>query len=265
MPQDDYLREVSPAYNMAKMVDLYVPKDERVFGLTSIAQSYSSHEVLVDYESAFNNLLSDMLNSGWVASAQPRVLEKFKFPEQSASRIRLTLTSTGQPLELWSVHELRFFYHGSELPRDAKWRLSAWPNPWDAQLAFDSSPVTRWRTWERPVPGDYLQVDFDGDRQIDEVRVERSWDQNPLAVVQTFNAQSGKWANLAKNPTASTVKPDPNIRRYASRELALRGIHYVLMLDTFPGAFDFRADPEGWGLREVAAGYGVRLYQVVQP
>ena len=60
---------------------------------------------------------------------------------------------------MWGINELRFYRAGQELRRVAAWRLSAWPNPWDVQLAFDNNPVTRWSTWEAYQPGMYVEVD----------------------------------------------------------------------------------------------------------
>ena len=61
----------------------------------------------------------------------------------------------------------------------------------------------------------------------------------------------------------SALKPEANIRRYATREIALRGVRYLLIPDEFQGSLDFRGDPEGWGLELAAQGYGVRLYHIV--
>jgi len=265
VPEDRYLREASPAYGMARMVDDFVPKGERILALTGLADSYTRREVLVDYEAALNNLLTDILNTGWVANYQPRVLEQYTFPEHRSRRTRVEQTSNGRPGEQWSVHELRFFHQSSELPRSPEWRLTAKPNPWDVQLAFDNSPATRWRTWERASPGQYLEVDFGRDQALDEVRIERSYDYNDLQIqLETFDATAGRWEKMTSALQVSPLKVDPNIRRYATRELRARGIRYILVPDEFAGAFDLRHDPEGWGLELVASGYGTRLYRVTQ-
>ena len=264
VPEDRYLREATPAYGLAKMIDQYVPKGERVLSLTDVFQAYETRPVLVDYEAAFNNLLADILNTGWVASYQPRVLEQYRFAERGVRRLRLEQRSLARPQEQWSVHELRLFHQDTEVPRLPEWRLAASPNPWDVQLAFDNSPATRWRTWDRATPGDYLQLDLGHEQPVDEIRVERSYDYIGLQIeVKTFDEASGRWVKIADQAKVSEVRPDPNIRRYATRELEARGVRYVLVPDSFPGAFDFRADPEGWGLALVAVDFGARLYRVV--
>ena len=136
VPQETYLREVSPAYGAARLVDAVVPKGERVLAANGVADAYTSREVLVSYHGAFNESLMDSINIGWLAAFQPRVLETFSFPERTVRRIRVLQTGIGDsPEELWSVHELRFFHGGVELPRRGEWRLRAWPNPCDVQLA----------------------------------------------------------------------------------------------------------------------------------
>ncbi|HEY6344169.1 MAG TPA: glycosyltransferase family 39 protein [Bryobacteraceae bacterium] len=263
IPEDKYLRSINPGYSYARMVDAYVPKGERVFSVETIATAYTNRDILVEYECAFCNLMMDILNNGWVAAYQPRVLEQLKFPERTARRIRIEQNALGRPLEQWSVHELRFFDRGAELPRRPQWRLSAWPNPWDVQLAFDDSPATRWRTWERAAPGDYIQVDFGQAQAVDEVRIERSYDYNLQADVKIFDDSSGRWMAAGASRETTAGRPDANIRRYATRELALRGIHYVLITDNAPGAFDFRGDPQGWGMEKVVEEPGAHLYRIV--
>lgn len=263
IPPDRYLREINLGYGWARMIDAYVPKGERVLSFTDLSRSYTNREVLVYYESAFDNLLVDILNSGWVDGYQPRVLERLQFSEKAPRRIRVDITAQGEQFEQWSVHELRFFDRGAELPRRPQWRLSAWPNPWDVQLAFDNSPATRWRTWERAAPGDYIQVDFGQAQVVDEVRIERSYDYNLQAEVKIFDESSGHWMAVGARRQTTALRLDADIRRYATRELALRGIHYVLIPESYAGASDFRGDPGGWGMEKVAEESGARLYRII--
>ncbi|HYK62308.1 MAG TPA: hypothetical protein VEV85_22920 [Bryobacteraceae bacterium] len=263
VPQDRYLREQSLTYDLARLVEEHVPKGERVLDLAGVAHAYTSREMLGDYYSAFNDDLKDMLNTGWYASYQPRVLEQIQFPENTVSRIRIEQSRTASPGEQWSVHELRFFYRGKELTRRPEWRLSARPNSWDVQFAFDNSPATRWRTWERAASGDYVQVDFGRPEAVDEARIETSYDHNLQGKVKLWDQALGRWIEADGEHRTGVLKPDANIRRYATREIALRGVRYLLIPDEFQGSFDFRGDPEAWGLELAAQGYGARLYHIV--
>ena len=258
VPQDQYLREHFAGYDQAKMIDSYVPKGEPVLAFLGAPDAYTSHEILVSYQAASNETAADILNVGWVEGYQPRLLETFRFPEQTLPRVRVTVAapSNQRSIQQWSVHELRFFDRGVELPRRPEWRLRAWPNPWEVQLAFDNSPATRWRSWEHATPGMYLEVDFGKSVAVDEVRVETSYDSRNVQI---------QVEGLAQNAVVSSIEPPAGVRHAATYEMAQRGIHYLLIHDSDPIADDIRDDPDGWGLTEIAAGYGVKLYQCCKP
>jgi hypothetical protein len=263
VPQDAYLRRIDPPYGAARLIDDNVPKGERVLAMSAIPEAYTSHDILISYQAAFNESLADSINIGWLKDFQPWVLQTFSFPERPVRRIRVVETGAGDPpLDQWSVHELRFFDHGVELPRRPEWRLRAWPNPWDVQLAFDNSPATRWRSWETVRPGMYLDVDFGRVESLDQVRIETSSDYLQIHLIVEVMDDARRWVSVAGEPSVSKIDPGPNIRRAATYEMQARGIHYLLMHKGDFGAKDIEDDPEGWGLTEVAAGYDVRLYKV---
>jgi hypothetical protein len=177
--------------------------------------------------------------------------------------VRLIQTGTGVEGEQWNIHELRFFSENGELPRRPEWRLTAFPNPWEIQFAFDNSPATRWRTWERAAPGMYVDVDFGAPAPLDEIRIDTSPDFANVKIRTEVADDSGNWLKLGDDFVTSKQKVTANLRRAATWEMHLRGVNYLLMHDTDWGADDFRDDPEGWGLKEVARGYGARLYEVL--
>ncbi|HEX5430770.1 MAG TPA: glycosyltransferase family 39 protein, partial [Bryobacteraceae bacterium] len=174
IPQDSYLRQNYPPYGIARMIDSYVPKGERVLAISRLPEAYTSREVLVSWRSALAQDLTDAIRVGWVEDFQPRVLQTFTFPEKTVRRMRVRQTTAAKPDEQWSVAEMRFYDRGGELPRRPEWRLRAWPNPWEVQFAFDNSEATRWRTWEHPAPLGYLDVDFGKPQAVDEIRMETS-------------------------------------------------------------------------------------------
>jgi hypothetical protein len=263
IPQDRYLREKDPPYGAAMLVDAYVPKGERVLALGEVPQAYTSRDILISYEAAFNEVLTDTVNMGWADGFQPRVVDKFTFPERTAHRLRVLQTANpGDPDLQWSIHELRFFHNGVELPRRPEWRLRAWPNPWDVQMAFDNSPATRWRSWEAVSPGMYLDVDFGRAELVDEVRIERSRDYRTRVEVQAYE-DAGTWTKIADMPDSSPMEPPASLRRAATRELLARGIRYLMVEDNNYAASDIRDDPEFWGLNQIASGSGIRIYRVV--
>ncbi len=264
VPEDQALRKLNPAYSATRMVETSVPEGERVFAMNGIMDSYTSRDVLVSFRSAENQTLGDTINMGWSEPLQPLRVRSFQFAETTTRRIRVVQTAqVDDPAEQWSVHELRFYRHGQELARRPEWKPRAWPNPWDVQLAFDNSPVTRWRSWETAFPGMFLEVDFGTDEAVDEVRLETSADYRQVHLqVERMNS-AGQWERLGGEAVDRTIAPPRSIRRLAMREMHNRGIHYLLMFDTDYGAGDFRDDPEAWGLRPIASTDGARLYRDV--
>ncbi len=205
IPQDAYLRQSYSPYSVARLVDANVPKGERVLAMGGIADAYTSREIMVSYLAAINERLADSFYIGYVKDYQPRVLQTFSFPEKAIrAASRVLANRHGNPVEQWSVHELRFFDHGAELPRRPEWRLRAWPNPWDVQLAFDNSPATRWRTWETARAGMYLDVDFSRVESVDQVNIETSYDYNlhRQVIVEAMD-DTGKWAAIARESVLS--------------------------------------------------------------
>jgi hypothetical protein len=264
IPQEQYLRE-NEGYGAARLVEATVPQGERILGLRGVAYAYCNRVFLVSYQSALSQTLIDSMNMGWAEAYQPTQVLTFQFPERSVRRLRVLETGiVDDPDTQWSVHELRFFHRGVEIPRRPEWRLRAWPNPWEVQLAFDNSLATRWRTWESVKPGDYLDVDFGADQEVNEVRIETSSDYSAMQLqIETLNV-SGRWELVAKNPKAAAVQPKFSIRLAATYEMKAHGLHYFLVGDSDFGADDFREDPEAWGLTQVASGYGIRIYKVIE-
>ena len=152
-PPDEFLRQNAHGYAAAQMIDAKVPDSEPVFSMDGILDSYTRHPILVYYHSAANETLADTINMGWNTAAQPAVESVFRFPERKARRLRVVQTAQAVYPYQWNVFELRFLDHGAELPRQLDWRLQAWPNPWEVQLAFDNSLATRWQSGETACPG----------------------------------------------------------------------------------------------------------------
>ncbi len=265
IPQDRYLMENFSGYGIARMIDDAVPKGARVLAVNGVADAYTSHEVLVSFQAALNDDLADILDAGWDEGRQPLRRRTFHFPARTARRIRVLQTGAGAPLEEFKVTELRYFFKGAELARDPAWRLKAWPNPWDVQMAFDNSPATRWRSWEVASPGMYIETDFGKYELVDQVALDTSPDYLNVRLEVDVMDKSGAWVKAAFEPHDDVLPAPVAIRRWASRELHARGIDYILMNDTDWGAEDMREDPESWGFKEIAKGHGARIYKVVKP
>jgi hypothetical protein len=264
IPQDFYLTQNYGPYAIARMIDDVVPKGEPVLAASGLPDAYTSHEILVGFQAAWNEDLIDIMNSGWDDGRQPSRRRVLKFPARSTRRIRVVQTGRGGPFEDFKVSELRFFFQGHELSRDPEWKLRAWPNPWGVQMAFDNSPATRWRSWEEAWPGMYLDADFGKYQLVDEAAVDTTSDYVNIRLEVQAMERSGNWVKVADEPKDEVLPPVPDIRRWATRDLAARGIHYIVMEDTDWGADDMREDTASWGLKEIAKGFGARIYRIVE-
>ena len=263
-PEQQYLREHIYDYAILRLINDRVPAGERVFATGDIGWvAYSSREIIDHFRSAFGNTLWDIMNTGWAEGTQPLRLLDFRFSETSAARLRVIETAPGEKEQQWNVHELRYFDRGAEIARGKKWRLRAWPNPFEVQLAFDNSQATRWRSWQTAAAGMYLETDFGGAETIDEVRLETSANPPCPIPLRVEKWERGRWVALADHYEERANPVRQGIRRAASYELSRRGIHYVIVGDQDFGAADYDDDPESWGFEEVARVPRARLFRIL--
>jgi Dolichyl-phosphate-mannose-protein mannosyltransferase len=257
--REEFLNANLFRYNLIRMVDDRVPRGEPVFAPGSLATSYMSHELIQAFQGALNNTLSDFLAVAYYEQLQPTRGIVFQFPRRAIRRLRLVETAQAPAAHQWNVHELRFFDHGREIARAPEWRVRAHPNPWEIGLAFDNSPVTRWRSWQTGAPGMFIEVDFGREQTVDEVRMETSPDY-PWPFQFRVEADG---ATVADHFEETTIRYRVPMRRAATYELAARGIHYLLIQDGDWGVDDFNSDPESWGLEKVARSEGGTLFKVI--
>jgi hypothetical protein len=170
-------------------------------------------------------------------------------------------TATGEP-DQWSIGEFRIFRGTVELPRAPTWKLRAKPNPWDVQLAFDNSLVTRWRSWQTLYPGMYLEVEFAAPEISDSTLLECAHDQWKIRLKLEGMDDAGKWKTLADAPQQIEGKPMLGLRRAAAEEVKALGIEYLLVLDSDYRADDFTKNARSWGATLLGEHNGARLYRL---
>jgi hypothetical protein len=111
-------------------------------------------------------------------------------------RIRLVQTARSET-DRWSISELRIFREGAEVSRAASWKLRASSNPWDVQLAFDNSAVTRWTSYAAYRPGMFVEVDFD------QVVAECARDQAGMNMRLESEVAPGVWRTIGERAAES--------------------------------------------------------------
>jgi hypothetical protein len=243
------------------MIGRVVPPGDRIFAVGQNGTSYLPRELLIGYHSAANEVMEDILWTPVIPGFQPVLSLKFDFAAREFRKLRVVLKGS-EPDDQWSITELRIFDGSNELPRDPGWRLTAHPNPWDVQLAFDNSPVTRWRTWQPASAGMYVEVDFPRFQRASSVVVESSYDKVNTKIALEGMGADGQWATISDHPAISAHIIRTSLRMAAMAELKARGIQYVSIKPGDPGADDFLRYPAAWGLRLAGQEGDERLYRI---
>ncbi len=259
-PEDAFLRRVFPGYTVARMVEEKVPPGERVLTFNQIPEAYTTREILVVYQGAWNEVLGDMLWTPFNPAAQPVRHIRFRFPRKRLRRIRAVQTAGGAP-DHWSIAEFRVYRGDKELPRRPEWRLRAHPNPWDVQRAFDNSPVTRWRSWQALFAGMWVEIDFGRTEEADSVLLVCSPDQPNIRLRLEAASEKGDWSEIPAEIEDQTVRPPRGMRRMVAAEMKRAGVRYFLVHPNDYGKEDYRERPAAWRVSLLGEAFGIRLYR----
>jgi Dolichyl-phosphate-mannose-protein mannosyltransferase len=259
-PEDEYLSQ-DPDYRIARMISSVVPSSGRIFSIGIAGQSYLQAEALTGYQGGPNEIMQDILWTPIALGFQPTRILKFDFPERKYRKLRVVLQGS-EPRDQWSISEIRVFDGATELQRDSSWRLTAHPNPWDVQLAFDNSPVTRWKSWEPAAPGMYVEMDFGRPQPASSVVVESSWDNINTKIALEALGADGQWTTISNHPMMTPRLINASLRMAATAELKARGIRYIFIRPGDYGADDFAKYSTAWGLTLAGEANGSRVYRI---
>jgi hypothetical protein len=258
-PEEIYLARFQN-YQVARMIEDYVPPGARVLSPQQIAEAYTSREILVGNQSGEGQLAMDLLWNPLMPESEAHGRSEFRFKPRALRKVRVVQTASGS--DLWSIAELRVLHAGRELPRSRDWRLRARPNPWDVQLAFDNTPVTRWRSWQKLEDGMTIEVDFGLDQIIDTVRLEVSRDQYQIRLRLEGEDAYGNVTQLAGEPQEYDVAPPAGLRAAAAEELKARRIDYLVIHESDFRASDFYQRQSDWNIELVAERGEGKLYRI---
>jgi 4-amino-4-deoxy-L-arabinose transferase-like glycosyltransferase len=259
-PESEYLEEHVygeervNGYGIGRVLDANVGPRDRVLGFHAFQQAYHSREVLVEWESEEGVRLGSSVRAAIDPLYEPTQLHRFSFPERAVQRVRLLQSGRARIIDQWTVSEIRFFLAGKELPRRPQWRLRASPNPWDVQLAFDNSPLTRWASREPAAPGMFIEVDFGRSETIDQVTVECTPGQSGIRM--ELEAAFG-----ARHEVAKAAAP-PRLRRAAMENLLRHNVQWLVVNEMDPGSRDFLLHQRQWGIKLAGSSERYRLYRL---
>ena len=258
--EEGYLERRLEHYGVDRLIEQKTAPGSTVFTFVPIPEAYTSRHIRVEYQSASNQIAGKILWTATQPEYAPTWRLRFQFPRQTLRGLRVVETNRGE--DTWSIHEFRIYQGENELPRAAEWRLTAQPYPWTIQDAFDNSLATFWLCGETLKPGQFVEVDFHGERSADSVVLEAAPNQGAARLKLEGQDAAGRWQVLADAPTAGDAARPLGLRRAVANELKRRGIDYLLVFDTDNGADDLRLNTDLWGMRAVGDYKGARLYQL---
>src|SRR5579871_1898574 len=139
-PESEYLSGLIEGYRIARLVQDQTRPGERIFSLISVPEAYTDREILEFWHSAQADRLSDALRVAYRRNDSMFDVTADWTPQPVLGvRIRMPLAS---PVE-WQINNIALYSGAIEVDANPRWRLSAWPNPWELGLAFDRNPATR--------------------------------------------------------------------------------------------------------------------------
>ncbi len=257
---EGFLRRRSLEWRVAQMLESHVPPDKRIWSSQPLAESYLQSNILVSYLSGEGELIRDIIsNAASDPDREPTWNLRFDFRPQSIQHLRVT-QSAHSLTDTWSIGELYLFRAGREVPPTPRWHVDAAPYPWDAALAFDRNPATRWMTWRSIEPGMHFDILTDRPVELDSVEIRCARDQWKIEL-RLESCDGGDCKVIAGKPRTSVLPPIGDFRLAAMKAVRAHGIDFLLIDKDDPNAADIAVNPARWGLVFIAEAEGRRLYR----
>ncbi len=265
--EQQWLARQSSGYKAARLVEALTPPDALVLAFASIPESYTSRQIAVGFQSGRGERLLDLIHAAMYSDMRPQTEAVFRFRRRKLEGVRVVETHSPasgdeRRKDLWSIFEMRLYDAGKELRPLPSWRIHASPNPWGAGLAFDGSPATRWRSWERIRAGMFLQAEFAAELALDEVRLLMSEDQYGVRMRLEGKPPGGGWRELAGEPLKQGFPAPLTLRRMAMREVRRGGVTHLLVQEQDYAWADLSRHARAWGIREIGSVDAYHLYQL---
>jgi Dolichyl-phosphate-mannose-protein mannosyltransferase len=252
-------QKLGSGWDMAQIVDRRIPNGGRIYCYSCPAQAYTLHDISHYYETLESRALGDMLWTPMETGRQPLKHITLSFAPLTATRLRVTLRQS-RPDEVWSVSEMRILREGREIPRSARWKISASPDPWEAPFAFDNNAVSKWSVEQFGASGAFLEVAFDAPTAVDSVLLECL--ENAPEQVGVEAATSGGLVQVKASLHAAKVEAPTGLRRSAIKMLERYGFEYLMISNSGYYADDYKKYANFWGIRSVAESGDTILYHL---
>ena len=263
-PEPAYLRRTLPEYQVAELIDRATPADAKILDLVGAATAYTHRDVLLFWHSALGDKWSDALRYALYQDLNPYQDLTGRWPEQSLTALRFRQTAPN--LESWGISEVRLFRGDYRLRATRRWTLEAWPNVFEAPLAFDGNVMTRWAAWEKIRPGMFLEVDFERPQSVSSASLVCFRAEQGARVEFYGRGVDGAWRLLDTNPLTQ-VRSDPYLKRQAILALRRDGVTHILAPSGDgghgPTGKDMFEQPKVWGVELLDQQAGQYLFHIL--
>lgn len=223
VPEADYLERHLEEFNVARMLERQTPPAAKILALLPVANAYAERDVRVWWQSAETDQLASALRAA--AFRQEGSLCLWDVTWSPASVQALRFVAPSGPSQEFDLADIWLYSGKSLMPTSARWKLRAWPNPWEAPLALDGNLLTRWQSRQPVTDGMFLEIEFDRP-----VRLSRalafSHQVRPGLLKVLGQSSDGTWRPLGEAPAAA--RPADRLRLEAGLALRAAGYRYIL-------------------------------------
>jgi hypothetical protein len=230
-PEADYCKRHIEEYSVARMIESATPPDSRILALLSVANAYLDRQVAVWWQSAEADTLADTLRLASIYSSDPVFEWKASWQEQEVTALRFRIPKRSIPAGShgeWDISEVRIFSGEDRVFNSPQWTFSGSPNRWEAPLAFDGNPATRWRTWEPLRESAHFDVEFGHVQWLTSAELTGHTPAAGGALEVDGRDAKGRW-RLLPAATANISHAPRDLRLDAARALRRAGFRYLLV------------------------------------
>lgn len=221
----DYLRRELFEYRVAELMQAKVAGGRRVLDLFGAPAAYIHALAVAPWQSASAGRATDALRTATLSGRGMFQTTEFRWPTSPLTGLRFRQTARDEAY--WSLQELQLSREQETLRPSRQWRVEAWPNPWEAPLAFDRNPASRWCSWQPMRPGMFVEVDFGRPEQVDEARLVGPRSERAARIELYGRGPDGVWRLIPAVGQRSPVAPR-SWRRQAVHLVLREGFGWVL-------------------------------------
>ncbi|HWB85602.1 MAG TPA: glycosyltransferase family 39 protein [Bryobacteraceae bacterium] len=261
--EPEYLRQHVEEYQVAKMVERGTPPGARILALLPVANAYLARDASVPWQSAEGDCMLDDLRLASIYSGNPLYNWRAEWPSQTLRALRFRQTASNE--SEWDIVDVELYAGPDRVYNSPQSKVRAWPNRWEAPLAFDNSLSTRWRTWQPQRAGMYVELDLDYPQQLSSAILLSHKAAHGAPIEFYGQDMHGRWHLLSRVATAD-ARPPQDLRVEATNALRRAGYHYLLTPTGTGGNTPIGNVLMGhaveWGLEPVGQAGRYYLYQV---